>query len=706
MGLVAVAACAHAPAESAPIPVSPPVPIEPGCAAPPALAPELAASARLGSECGRDASCWRAGLDRARATRDRFAAGYDAHRAYVLTARGAARVLGEAALEPVLAEYRALSAAAPDDPAYRHLLAQLTLDGETYQAELERLAASAPDYPWAQLSLAYRAQAGAPEPALRAARAGYERFAALCPDRRAERLGALERLADAELWRRESAGLRDAARAALDLESLARVWALDLRLSGAADRPTARATAGREATELLAAVALRPVPAEELAWLLRGAEIARDDVLRADLEERLLAVAPCSVEASRIAARRAESASAPPAAADRIAHAAWRSARLAETERRLELCPRDELALRRQVELLGRPPIEEPDRLLAAFDRFLALPPARPPADLLPAFSATRYLAWNLRLERVPELLAEDERRIGAALERAPSEADPLASARAEARRRENLRLSVRYALAVGDLASTERRIGELEDATASAPGGGRDQPLPGAGLFPDERSQLDRLEAEWHLAAGEPEAALDRLERLVLDPAVGPHVDELARAAFRAARGSEEAYESWRGDAARGAEPSEWRAIDRAPPPVGLTSFSGGAFDWTALRGRTLLVGVWTTWCSSCPGFLEAMNRLAASVGERRDVALVAVDADRTGGAIVPFLADRELAYEVVIGGDAFFDHGLDAVPMAWIVDPSGRIVRERQGFDGDADAWAAAALGALETVAGAGAP
>lgn len=158
----------------------------PGCTIDAQLAGALIEPPELGRECGADAACWRDGLERARQVRDRFAAAYDAHRAYVLDVRAAAKVLGSEAIEGVAAEYRRWVEEHPDHPAYRHLLAQMASEGEDYRQELDALTREFPGYPWAHLSAAFLARGGFPEDLAARAEEGLERFVEICPERLVE----------------------------------------------------------------------------------------------------------------------------------------------------------------------------------------------------------------------------------------------------------------------------------------------------------------------------------------------------------------------------------------------------------------------------------------------------------------------------------------------------------------------------------------
>ena len=77
-------------------------------------------------------------------------------------------------------------------------------------------------------------------------------------------------------------------------------------------------------------------------------------------------------------------------------------------------------------------------------------------------------------------------------------------------------------------------------------------------------------------------------------------------------------------------------------------------------------------------------------------------LNADRTSSGMIAALDHLDGRVPVLAGGGTLPGRGVAGVPLAWIVDSSGRIVRVRDGFDGDGDAWVASALAALGEVAG----
>ena len=673
----------------------------PGCAPPAELAAALTEPQQVGARCGADADCWQTALAAARRTRDRFPDQYDAHRAYLLTARAAVRALGTGHLAPLATEYERLAGEHASNPAYRHLFAQLALEGDDYRRELERLAADHPRYPWAYLSLAFQMRPGAGEEQRERARQSLARFLAICPERSAEGARALELVGDRALVNEAGGRLRAAALARGDADALALLWPLALSAAGGESREAVRAEVAGELAAFAAAAGTESVGG--LRALQRGYDAVGDREARARVEDILLAREPCGDEASRIRSLRFRERHPPPAEPDAGAQEAWLEAGLAELDRALAVCPGDESAHWMRVQLLARAPAARDAELLAAVDRLLALPLRRleiPPS--VPGWTARLYVERGLRLDRVPALLDRDFEDASADFRRRSAAGDPEAAARYGWRRRENLRIRLAHGLVAGDVAAARHALDDLERETAAAPGGGVAPAFRGATRFPDERTELDLLAARVLTAEGRGEEALRRLARLVPDPVLGPAIEAGARAAWRAARGSAEGFDAWASALAAGVAAEPWRVVDRPLPAAALTEFGGGPWSWGEQRGRTVVLYVWSTWCTPCRERLPWLERLAERFALRPDVVVATANADRTNASLLPFLGERDLALPVLTGADGFSEEELRGVPAIWIVAPDGRVRRELAGFAGGAEEWLAAAAAEVEAVAG----
>lgn len=624
-----------------------------GCPRDPQVAAGVVEPAELARRCADDDACWSAGVEAARALRDRHPVDYDAHRAYVLTVRAAARGLGEGVAAPVVAEYAAAAAAAPEEPAFAHLLAQLDLDGAAWEAELESLALRFPAYPWARLSLALLARPDDP-PARRARRvAALESFVTLCPKRPAEATLALARLADRELWDRFGAALRARAVAARDAPTAARLWELAATFEGDRGRELAQSIAAD--LEALTAGGI-PDDVASIEALRRGLRQVGDRVAEAQLDDHLLAVRPCAPESAAVLTRRLAQGRELVQLRAPEERGAWVDAALARLDPVRAACPSGAALLELEIDLLAIGGAAYHDRLLAVLDARAGLAGAAAPDPLQ---TASLLLDHELRPERVGALLAT-----------APAD-DPLAH-----------RLRLRHALAVGD-ADTARR---LLDA------------------LPADDPARPRLALELRCLTGDRGAALAGLAaELAGEPRDGPG-ERAAFACWRRGGGDLAGFEIWRRSVWRGAGAAgEFEVVDLPLPAMPLQDLDG-PFDWQTRRGRTIVLRAFASWCAPCRDEQEVLARLAERLAERRDVELRLLTVDAGLGALFEMIGTGGLALDPVFAGPPLFDGELERVPATLIVGPQGRIVRRQTGTIADPEAWLAATLAEIDAVASGG--
>jgi len=124
---------------------------------------------------------------------------------------------------------------------------------------------------------------------------------------------------------------------------------------------------------------------------------------------------------------------------------------------------------------------------------------------------------------------------------------------------------------------------------------------------------------------------------------------------------------------AARGAE------VGQPAPTLVATQLDGRAFDLAALRGSVVIVNFWATWCGPCRAEMPLLNRFYLA-HRAQGLVLVGVSVDDRHDRKDVVEVMRQFAYPAVLASTAKangFGPPL-AVPMTWIIDPTG-VVRAR---------------------------
>ncbi|KAB1073393.1 thiol:disulfide interchange protein TlpA [Methylobacterium planeticum] len=157
----------------------------------------------------------------------------------------------------------------------------------------------------------------------------------------------------------------------------------------------------------------------------------------------------------------------------------------------------------------------------------------------------------------------------------------------------------------------------------------------------------------------------------------------------------------------ARG-EVAAMQVLDAAKPAPALSfkDAQGAEVSLADLRGRTLLVNLWATWCAPCKAEMPALDRLQGALGGA-DFAVVAINVDtRNLDKPLAWLKENgiaRLAYYADPGGRVLpaiqRDTGSTGLPTTLLIDPKGCEIGVMKGpaewSSGDAERLIRAALG-----------
>jgi thiol-disulfide isomerase/thioredoxin len=115
--------------------------------------------------------------------------------------------------------------------------------------------------------------------------------------------------------------------------------------------------------------------------------------------------------------------------------------------------------------------------------------------------------------------------------------------------------------------------------------------------------------------------------------------------------------------------------------PPIEAVTFDGDDFSLEALRGKTVVLSFWASWCGPCRQELPALSELQKT---RTDVTIFAVNVDRSRPAAENFL--RQIPVDLPIIWDnesmAMGQFGVVSMPTLFVVDAQGTIKYSKTGY------------------------
>jgi len=120
-----------------------------------------------------------------------------------------------------------------------------------------------------------------------------------------------------------------------------------------------------------------------------------------------------------------------------------------------------------------------------------------------------------------------------------------------------------------------------------------------------------------------------------------------------------------------------------RVAPSFVLPDLQGKAVKMEDLRGKVVLLNLWTTWCPPCVQEMPTLEELAKKM-EGRDFMLLAVNEDEDSSRVAPWIQERGFTFSVLLDerGMVGADLRVSGYPETFIVDRQGRIVHHHIGY------------------------
>lgn len=138
------------------------------------------------------------------------------------------------------------------------------------------------------------------------------------------------------------------------------------------------------------------------------------------------------------------------------------------------------------------------------------------------------------------------------------------------------------------------------------------------------------------------------------------------------------------------------WQAVGwlRAPdlpdqaPPFALATIDGQRVDLASLRGRTVVLNFWATWCGPCR--IEAPS-FASFAANNPDVTVIGLAEDADEAKVRKTAKDLGLTYPIVLADPALLAaYGVTTYPTTVIVGPDGSIRTAHTGMLFRPQLWA----------------
>jgi len=110
--------------------------------------------------------------------------------------------------------------------------------------------------------------------------------------------------------------------------------------------------------------------------------------------------------------------------------------------------------------------------------------------------------------------------------------------------------------------------------------------------------------------------------------------------------------------------------------PSFVLPLLAGGEVDLATLRGKTVILDFWATWCAPCEVQMPILDVLWRERGQE-DLAIVGISVDTDPAAqVAAWVEERGFDYPIAFGDQELaMRYGVLGFPSLILIDPEGRI-------------------------------
>ncbi|MEN8249424.1 MAG: TlpA disulfide reductase family protein [Bacteroidota bacterium] len=116
-------------------------------------------------------------------------------------------------------------------------------------------------------------------------------------------------------------------------------------------------------------------------------------------------------------------------------------------------------------------------------------------------------------------------------------------------------------------------------------------------------------------------------------------------------------------------------KLVDR----IDLVDLEGNVISMDSLKGKTVFLNYWATWCRPCIAEMPDMDKAAKELAEEDFVFLAASDEDIE--KIRSFIEKYDYSFQFVHSKSSVFDLELSALPTTWVINKDGEIVYNEVG-------------------------
>jgi thiol-disulfide isomerase/thioredoxin len=114
---------------------------------------------------------------------------------------------------------------------------------------------------------------------------------------------------------------------------------------------------------------------------------------------------------------------------------------------------------------------------------------------------------------------------------------------------------------------------------------------------------------------------------------------------------------------------------IAKLAPAFELKDLSGNTVSLSALKGKTILINVWTTTCPPCVAEMPIFEALQQDWSQNNEVKILMIDLGESKGTVSDYIKKQKYTFSVLLDSNLDFGrtYGIRYTPSTLIIDREG---------------------------------